>query len=374
MNKNFIKKLLELRNAKVEELEALVKATEEEKRVFTEEEDERFKELTEEIEELDGQIKKNESIRNYEPVDVPADENSETEEERELREFAGFVRNGENREFTAGDNGDIIPVTIANKIIEKVKELSPIYSLTTQFHVGGDLKFPVYEEGLTTKYVEEFEELTESSGKFTTVDLKNHIVGVLTKISKSMVNRTDIDLVNFVVQKVAESISVFLENELINGKTRAKGLATIAKKQLLTAGSSTAITADDLIKLQLEVSDIYQGSSRWLMTKETLGMLRTLKDKNGNYLLNKDLNQGYGFELLGRPVETTTSMAQVKAGVIPIYYGDFSGLYTKFANELEMQILKEKYATQYAIGIVGHMEFDSGIVEPEKFVGLKMGS
>ena len=374
MNKNFIKKLLELRNAKVEELEALVKATEEEKRVFTEEEDERFEELREEIEELNGQIKKNESIRNYEPVDVPADENSETEEEIELREFADFIRNGENREFTAGDNGDIIPVTIANKIIEKVKELSPIYSLTTQFHVGGDLKFPVYEEGLEAKYVEEFEELTESSGKFTTVDLKNHIVGVLTKISKSMINRTDIDLVNFVVQKVAESISVFLEDELINGTTKAKGLATIAEEQLLNAGSSIAITADDLIKLQLEVPDIYQGSSRWLMTKETLSMLRTLKDENGNYLLNKDLNQGYGFELLGRPVETTTSMAQVGAGAIPIYYGDFSGLYTKFANELEMQILKEKYATQYAIGIVGHTEFDSGIVEPEKFVGLKMGS
>ena len=51
-----------------------------------------------------------------------------------------------------------------------------------------------------------------------------------------------------------------------------------------------------------------------------------------------------------------------------------SGLYVKLAQNVEIQMLMEKYATQHAIGVVGYIEADSKIVEPQKIAVLQMNS
>lgn len=50
---------------------------------------------------------------------------------------------------------------------------------------------------------------------------------------------------------------------------------------------------------------------------------------------------------------------------------DFSGLYVKFTEQLELQVLREKYATQHALGVVGWIEVDSKIVSRKKLRFLK---
>ena len=42
--------------------------------------------------------------------------------------------------ITMGNNGAIIPTTIADKIINQVKEICPIFAGVTMFHVKGTLK------------------------------------------------------------------------------------------------------------------------------------------------------------------------------------------------------------------------------------------
>lgn len=58
-------------------------------------------------------------------------------EQRALDEknFLAFCR-GETRALDVANNGAIIPAHIANKIIETVKELSPIYSMCTIYNVA----------------------------------------------------------------------------------------------------------------------------------------------------------------------------------------------------------------------------------------------
>ena len=52
--------------------------------------------------------------------------------------------------------------------------------------------------------------------------------------------------------------------------------------------------------------------------------------------------------------------------------GDMSGLATKFAEELSIQVLREKYATMHAVGVVGWIEFDSKVENAQKIVAVKM--
>ena len=297
------------------------------------------------------------------------------EEERrsaEEKAFLDFV-NGESRALDVAANGGIIPAHIANRIIEKVKELSPIYSMVTVYNVGGDLVFPVYDETGDTGavFVEDMQELTESAGKFTTVKLENHIVGVLKLVSKSLMNRTDFDLMDFVVRKVAQNIVEFLEKTLLNG-AEGKCSGVFNTENLVTAASETAITADELIDLQMTVPQVYQNAAVWLMNKDTLKALRKLKDNDGNYLLNKDISGGFGWSLLGKPVYVSENAPKAAKGKVAVVYGDMSGLYLKLAQGMQIQVLLEKYATRHAVGVCGYVEFDSKIVEPQKLAGLKM--
>ena len=378
-----IKELTEKRNTLVEEMKKIIDTAKTETRALTEEENARFQAVKDEIDATDITLKAAEEAHNYEMRamnDKGEDKNAET---RALDErFMNYIR-GETRALDIGDNGGVIPAHIANRIIETVKDMSPIYSMVTVFMVGGDLVFPVWldshedSEGVTRKinaaYVGDMEELTDSGSKFTTVKLENHIVGVLTKISKSLINRTDLDVLSFLIRKTAESLVEFLERELIVG-TEGKMQGVLSATKQTEAASATMITADNLIDLQMSVPEVFQSNSAWIMNRDTLKAIRKLKDGNGNFLLNKDATTAFGWEILGRRVLTTDSMPKVGAGALPVAFGDYSGLYLKHAQNIELQVLAEKYATQHALGIVGYMECDSKIIEPQKIALLKMGS
>ena len=65
-------------------------------------------------------------------------------------------------------------------------------------------------------------------------------------------------------------------------------------------------------------------------------------------------------------------MPEIAADTTIAYYGDMKGLATKFSEELEVEVLREKYATQHAVGIVGYTEFDAKVEDQQKLAALKM--
>ena len=367
-----MKALVEKKNALLDEMDSILAKAEEETRAFNEEESSRVDEIKKEVRALEETLKAKEEARAMEKEQVLKIDKVEEKRALEEANFIKFLK-GEERALDVANNGGIIPQHIANKIIETVKELCPIYSLATVYNVGGDLIFPVYDEASSSigaNYTEDLAEVTEGTGKFTTVKLENYIIGSLAKVSKSLLNRTDFDLIGFVVRKVAEAIAQFLGKELIVGTSKIRGVvnATVG----VTAASATAITADELIELQMSVVEQYQDNACWIMHKDTLKLVRKLKNEQGEFLLNKDLTTGFGWNLLGKRVYVDDNMPKATSASVAIAYGDMSGLYVKLAQQVELQMLMEKYATQHAVGVVGYVEADGKIVEPQKIRTLKM--
>ena len=375
-----LKKLMELRNDKVTELQALISVAKTENRAINEEETIKFDALDKEIKGIDATIKMEERARDLKLNVIVDDKKTELkEEEVEERAFASFIRNNviENRadvNLTTSDNGAVIPKTIAKKIIETVKELSPIYALATKYAVKGELIFPVYDEAtqkITCAYAADFTALTSTSGKFTSVSLKSFLAGALTKVSQSLVNNSDFDLVNYVVTKMATAIAEFLEKELLVGTTD-KMTGILSSTYGTTGLAATAITSDELIDLQMVVPEVYQANAVWIMNKATFKAIRKLKDLNGAYIMNKDVTTKFGWELLGKPVYTSENMPVMAISAKAIAYGDMTGLYVNVVQNVEIQVLRELFATEHAIGVVGWVEADSKIIEPQKIAVLTM--
>lgn len=370
-----LKALIEKRNAKIEEMQGLIKVAETETRAFTTEESQKWDALGQEVRDLDTTIKAMQEAMNLEKRDFKEDE---SKEDTEVRDFAGAIR-GEveaRANLTKTDNGVVIPQTIANKIITKVKDICPILSLATVYNVKGKLVVPVWGDGdasenITCAYATEFTDLTSKSGKFTSVELTGYLAGALTKVSKSLVNNSDFDLVAFVIGEMAKAIAEFLEKELIQG-TSGKMTGILSATQEVETASATAIVADELIELQDTIPDVYQANACWIMKKATRTALRKLKNQDGEYLLNKDLTTPFGYSLLGKPVYVSDSMPAISTGNKVIAYGDMSGLTVKVSEQVELQVLQEVFAAQHALGVVGWVEADSKITEVQKIAVLKM--
>ena len=75
---------------------------------------------------------------------------------------------------------------------------------------------------------------------------------------------------------------------------------------------------------------------------------------------------------MGKPVYVSDNMPEIDGGKVVIYYGDFSGLSTKFSEEMEIQVLRELFATEHAVGVVGWVDFDGKVTNQQKLSALKM--
>ena len=373
------KGLVEQREDLAKEMRDIVEGAKAETRTLTDAEETRFNEIKEEIDKIDTTLKAFDEQRALEDF-KPSDNKKDNKEDIEERAFANYIRGViEERadvNLTATDNGAVIPKSIANKIIKKVSDISPIYQLATRYNVGGNLTIPYYDEStssITTAYATEFTDLESTSGKFSNIELKGYLAGALSKISRSLLNNSNFNLVSFVINEMSDSITKFIEREILKGTTdKITGLSTA--KQIVTAASATTIVADNLIDTQDQVPDLYQAGAIWIMNKATRTAIRKLKDGDGNYLLNKDISAKWGYTLLGKDVYTSDNMDIMEAGKTVIYYGDMSGLAVKLSEDVNIQVLREKYATQHALGVVGWVELDSKIENEQKISKLVMGS
>lgn len=398
---NSMKAQIEKKNDLIKKAESIINLAETEKRELTDAEAQELAEIRDDVKKIKdmlemmgdlddaracgGKMEKKEDAGADAEADAKADDAQRELAER--RSFDAYIRGKvlETRNavnMTEGANGAVIPVTIAKKIIAKVYDICPILEKSSKYSLKGDLEIPYYDESttaITVAWAEEFVDLTSSVGSFTNITLKDYLAGALTLISRKLINNSEFDLVAFVIDRMALAIARFIEGACLNGGNpdstshvnQVKGLAGSVTQTVL-AGSTSAITADKVIELKDSVKDVFQNDAMFIMSRNTRTALRLLKDDVGRYLLQDDITSPFGSTLLGKPVYVSDNMPDIASGVNAIYYGDMRGLATKFSEDVNIQVLREKYATQHAVGVVGWVSFDAKVENAQAISALVM--
>lgn len=383
-----MKGLLEKRAEKEKRLKEILEKAKAEVRAMSEEENQEFDKLEKEIENIDSTIEAEKRVREKTNTQTEGGQKTEKEQttekraEAEKEEFTSFLR-GEITEkradtnLTFSGNTAVVPISIAKEIIKKVHDICPVYQMAKRYNVKGTLNIPYYEDGesggIQMAYASEFTGLSSSNGTFGSIELNGFLAGVLSKVSKSLINNSDFDILSFVIEEMAQSISRWIEKELLNGTAdKITGLSTI--KQIVPAKSTQVLTADDLIDLQETIPDTLQNKCIWIMNKTTRTAIRKLKDGDGNYILNKDATARWGYTLFGKEVYTSENMPEMEAGEKAVIYGDMEGLAVKVSEEFSIEVLREKYSTEHAVGVVGWLEMDAKIRDQQMLAALQMGA
>lgn len=385
------KGLVEKKNDLITRAEAILNDAETNKRELTDDEAQELAEIRDDVRKIKEALKIHDELKEEkkELKEEAADDAAEAQamkeaackEEADRRAFEAYVRGVVLNErdavnMTKAANGAVIPTTIANKIIAMVYNICPILEKSTKYNVKGKLVVPYYDEStnsITVDYADEFVELTSDVGAFTKIELDGFLAGTLTLISRSLINNAQFNIVDFIVERMAYAIKRFIEGELLNGtENKVAGLSGVTKS--ITAAATSAITADEVVRLHDAIIDDFQANAIWIMSPATRTALRTLKSSTGYYLLNDDISTPFGTSLLGKPVYVSDNMPDMGAGKTAIYYGDMRGLATKFSEEMSIEVLREKYATQHAVGVVGWLEFDAKVEDAQKIAKLVMAS
>ncbi len=376
-----MKKLIEKRAQLKAQLQAMLDKAKTEERAFSEEETKEFDRIESEIKSLDATIKAEERAKGLADFHAPMADNTASQKELEERAFADYIlgrtaeiRAGEQN-MTMGNNGAVIPQTIANRIIDAVVELCPILSGAEVYHVKGTLKIPKWTKAngshdISVGYSTEFSVIAADSGKFDSVDLSGFLAGALTLVGRSVENNTQINVVDFVIRKMSEKIAEFIEGELLNGTGTNAAQGALNCTNTVTSAKVAEISFDDLVKLQSAVKQVYQKNACWTMNNDTFTMIKLLKDTNGRPLVEPDASKPFPFTLLGKSVYLSDNMPKAAAGAKSVLYGDYSGLSVNFREDISIQVLREKYADQHALGVISWFEFDSRITDEQKLAVL----
>lgn len=390
-----VKAQTEKLNDLITRAESLVNTAESEKRELTADEAAELAEIRDDIQRIKKYLDIVDDIDDSRPTKVVeqegkdvidgesaracgGDDETKARELMEARAFENYVRgvvvHERAGELSKANNGAIIPVSIAKRIIELVYDICPILERSEKYNAKGKLEIPYYPADestqITVAYASDFTDLTSSTGNFGSIELDSFLAGALTKIGKSLINNTDIDVVGFIVKRMAYDIARFIEHELLIGtENKVSGLSTVENVTTVTG----AITSDDLVTFQGTIKDVFQNNSIWIMSPKTRDAIRLLKDDVGRYLLIDDISAPFGKVLLGKPVYVSDNMPDITDGGNVIYYGDMSGLATKFTEEMHVEVLRELYAAQHAIGVVGWVEFDAKVQNQQKIAALAIG-
>lgn len=406
-----VKSLAEQRAEALKEMQSIIDKAKAETRAMTDEETGKLDELGKSIEaidkSMDAEKRALEKLSKEAPAvaddtgtsgpapavknvsDLSAAEQRALISEEDKRSFMNIISNmpdkraGEQN-FNVDNNTALIPTSISHLIITEVKERCPVFALATRYAVKGKLEVPVYGDktvdgvahNITVGYQSEFTELTADAGAFTSITLEGYLVGALTLVGKQLINNSEIPVFDFVVTEMAKKISEWIEKELLTGTGVNACTGILVGANSINTGSTSAINADMLIDAQAAIPTVYQHGACWTMNPKTFTMIRKLKDSTGQYLLqqNGGITSAFPYTLLGKPVYLSDFMPLPGENSKAIIYGDYSGLSVNMREQIEIEVLREKYHTMHAIGIDAWFDLDSKVTDKQKLIVLKMAA
>ena len=247
------KKLNEDKNELVTRAEKILNEAKENKKELSQEEINEVKSLHERAKKIDKEIKLREENENMIKEFAKDEETNKEEaiekrsvEEIEKEDFASFLRGKKLNtranltNMTYSDNSAVVPKTIVNEIIKKIYNVSPILERCLRYNLSGDVELPYYPalnntndpatyDDISVAYINEFSDITSTTGKFGSISLSGYLMGALTKISLSLVNNSQFDIVNEVINQMAYRIGIFIEKQLLKGtENKITGLSTLS--------------------------------------------------------------------------------------------------------------------------------------------------
>lgn len=137
------------------------------------------------------------------------------------------------------------------------------------------------------------------------------------------------------------------------------------------SGNASAITADGIIDLVYNLPSAFTGNASFILNRKTMGLIRKLKDGQGNYLWQPSYVAGQPSTLAGFPVIEVPDMPDVAAAATPILFGDFKQGYLVL-DRIGVRVLRDPYTNKPYVSFYTTKRVGGGLLNPEPLRALSI--
>src|SRR5699024_10628959 len=379
-----IKELKEQRNNlldKMDEIKAKVNKDGfgTESRNLTEQETNEFRSLVNEVSTIDTQIEEIRNLKGNKVEERDMAEQNLVEQRSAIQSLNKNDKAGleERAQYvnTTQDGSVLIPEQIADEILRKMEETSPVFEQSRKYpSIEGTLKIAKENTDDQAGFVGENEEIPSIALKFGHVTLTQKRVGAAVTLTQQLLNDGAVDLLGYSADLLARRAARAVEKSIFKGEGGEKGFVGIFSDQVTDSQDlnkvkiSASVTADELADITGAVNPAYLDGAAFYMSRELFNQIRKIKDGTGDFLLQaRDVNGRIGQTILGFPVfisDVLTKEDGVLFGNIGNAYGVMikKGFALKHVNGDTQQTLN---GTQL-LAFDGYM--DGNVINPEALV------
>ena len=278
-------------------------------------------------------------------------------------------------EGVQADGGYLVPEEFERQIVMGLDEANVVRGLAKVITTSAERKIPVAATHSEAKWTAENGAYTESDPSFDQKTIDAFKLTDLVKVSIELLQDSMFDLESYIANEFARAFGIAEEEAFCvgTGTGQPTGIFTANGGQVsVTAASSTAVTADELISLVYALKSPYRRNSKFIANDATISAIRKLKDGNGVYLWQPSLQAGEPDKLLGYDLYTSPYVPQMEAGAFSVAFGDFKNYWIADRSGRTVQRLNELYITNGQVGFVATERVDVKVILPEGIKLLKM--
>ena len=301
------------------------------------------------------------------------------------KKFQDYIKKGlegdlhgmEQKLLSAGSNnegGYLISQPVQQHINQYLSERSIMRQLCSSVSISTNSLEYIDEVGkISAGWVnEQSERSTTNTPTFNKRQIYVHEMYAQPKATQKFLDDTNIDVEQWLRDRIVEHFSVLEENAFINGDGQAKpqgilnannGNKDSGYKELehIVTAEKGKINVDDIIKLLFSLKSEYAAKATFLTNRETLRLIRTLKDDQGHYIWQPKLSEGNPDTVLGVPIVHSSYMPTPASGNKTLVVADFKSAY-QIIDRVGIRVLRDpftekpfvKFYTTKRVG--GHMK------------------
>lgn len=379
-----VKEMIERRNSLFEQAdEILDKVKKENRAMATKEENSKLQNIQREIEGLNASIEASETQQGKKMEDRSMDKKQLEAERRGYEQFLRHKSGEERAQYvnTAEENSGVIPVSIADQIIEQVESISNVFQQAQKFNsAAGELRVPRDSSRDQAGFVGENEEIPSLRAKFDYAKLTQRRVGGAITLTKQLINDTSFDIVGFSVNKLARQVGLAVEKAALKGQSendQFEGILspkTLELEDLEKVTIPAAVTYDDLINIYNSIQPYFLDGSQWIMSRALFNEIVKLEDGNGHkYVQGGVVNGRLQQLLLGLPVVVSDQLTK-EDGIIFGKVSDAYGIMVKDGFELQYVTGDTQQATNGTELLVFDGYMDGTVINPQAIVVAQPGA
>ena len=354
--KEYLDRQVEIRQQAWHQAKAIIDVATAEKRDLSVEEEQTYSRLNDELNERAATIAK-----------LREDETRELRMDAATREIADQVRpvasapvnedvamiralikgesrsaNFERRDILKSSTGSPVPTSFYNQVIMKARMIAPVLATSTVLNTAGgeNLQIPrlsTYSVGTVNAEAATIGESDPAFAAFITLGAFKY--GFLTQVSQELLEDSGVDMLSFLADQVGNALGYAVGSALTvgTGTNEPTGIVT-ASSVGGTSGTATGFTADNLIDLLYSLD----GGARnlpgvgWMMTGQSIGRVRKLKDTAGNYVFQPSLAMDSPDMLLGKPLYENPSMSEATTGTKSVIVGHLPSFYVRSVGGIKL--------------------------------------